>query len=323
MRFFRTLGGQKAANILFVFLAVQLVCIIFALCLPVSFPYLSMGNILVLLKSMAPLAILSIGVGLLMISGEFDLSVGSNCALSAYVMAMTYDSGAGLPLPLAIALALLTGALIGLINGVITLRFKIPSFIVTLGAMMVWRGVLLFVSQMKTASFYPGDVAEALLSGSYGLIQAQFVWALLVAAGAHLLLEHHRLGNHMFSVGGNCDAARAIGVRTDAVKLKAFVMVGILAAVTGIVCTARVHSVSPDLGKGYELQAIAACVVGGLSLMGGVGSILGILLGVALLCTIQDVLSLVRAPGEYIDMFVGALIIVAVVFNRLTNRDKG
>jgi len=312
----------KAANILLVFVAVQVVCIVMGLCFPRSFPYLSLNHVQLLLKSMAPLAILSIGVGILMISGEFDLSVGSNCALSAYIMAMTYNDGKGIPLLVAIALALLCGGAIGLFNGVITTRAKIPSFIVTLGGLMIWRGVLLFVSGTATASFETGKFAGAVFTGSWNVVQAQFVWAVLIGIGAHMLLEKHRLGNHMFSVGGNQDAARAIGVKTDAVKTKAFIICGMLAAFSGIISSARVNSVSPELGKNMELQAIAACVVGGLSLMGGVGSILGILLGAALLATIRDVLTMVRAPGLYLDLFVGVLIIVAVIFNRITrNKD--
>ncbi len=318
-----SLQQHKAANILLVFIVVQLACIVIGVLFPYSFPYLKPENIQLLLRSIPPLAILSLGAGLLMIGGEFDLSVGSNFGLAAYVMAMAYNGGKGVPAALAMVLALGVGMGIGLVNALVTLRGKIPSFIATLGGLMIWRGVLLFISGKETRSYLPGGFLDALMAGNVGPLQAQFLWAIAVAITAHLLLERHRLGNHLFSVGGNCEAARAIGVNVEAVKTQAFVITGTLAAFAGVVSAARVHSVSPEMGKGLELQAIAACVVGGLSLNGGVGSVLGIFLGSALLYTITDVLTLLRAPGEYIELFVGVLIIVAVIFNRITARKEG
>jgi ribose/xylose/arabinose/galactoside ABC-type transport system permease subunit len=319
-RIWSWLRKHRAGNIVIVFIVVQLVCIVMGVLFPYSFPYVSAKNIQLALRAIPPLAILSIGVGLLMVSGEFDLSVGSNYALSAYVMAMAFN--AGLPAPLALLAGLGVGAAIGLINAAITLRAAIPSFIATLGGMMVWRGVLLFISSKQTESYRPGDFMDAFMAGGAGPFQAQFVWALAVAIAAWLVLDRHRLGNHMFAAGGNRDSATAIGVNVAAVKTKAFVITGVLAAFAGIISTARVHSVSPELGKGLELQAIAACVVGGVSLRGGVGSVLGIFLGAAFLFTITDVLLLLRAKGEYIDLFVGLLIIAAVIFNRMTGETK-
>ncbi len=319
MAFWGTLRRHKTAHIVIVFVVVQLACIIASLLFPSSFAYLSTGNIRLLLRSIPPLAILSMGVGILMISGEFDLSVGSNYAFSAYMMALLFNRG--VPTPVTIAVGLAVGASIGIINGLITLKARIPSFIATLGAMMVWRGMLMFISGGQTAPYRPGPFIEGLFAGSLGFLQAQFVWALVIAGLAYLLLERHRLGNHIFAVGGNPDAATAIGVNRFSVKMAAFTIVGMLAAFAGIISTARVSSVSPELGKGLELQAIAACVVGGLSLRGGEGSILGIFLGAALLFTIQDVILLLRAPGEYLDLFVGLLIVVAVIFNHLTKKE--
>lgn len=303
-----------------VFAVVQLACIVASLLFPDDFSYLSKSNIQTLLKSIPPLAILATGVALLMIAGEFDLSVGSNFALAAFLMAVAYN--AGVPVGFAALLALVLGAFIGLVNGLITLKAAIPSFIATLGAMMFWRGIILIFSKGQTESFRPGGLFEDIFSGSIGFMQAQFLWAVAVAVVAYLILERHKLGNHIFGVGGNRESAIAIGVYPNAIKMICFVMVGMAAAFAGIISTARVHSVSPDQGKGLELQAIAACVIGGVSLMGGQGSILGVFLGSALLFTIQDVLLLLRAPGFYLDMFMGILIVVAVISNRLTKKEK-
>ena len=314
------LRGSKSGNILTVFIVVQVACVVASLIFGERFAYNSVTNIQTLLKSIPPLAILAVGVGILMIAGEFDLSVGSNFAFSAYVMAFAY--GCMWPAWAAVLLALGFGAFIGFVNGLITLKAKIPSFIATLGALMFWRGMLQIMSGNESASMNPGGAFEAIFAGSMGALQSQFLWAVLIAILGYLVLERHKLGNHIFGVGGNQESARAIGVYPNTVKMICFIIVGLLASFAGVIATARVYSVSPDQGKGLELQAIAACVIGGVSLTGGQGSILGLFLGAALLYTIQDVL-LLRAPGTYLEMFMGILIVVAVIFNRYTRKEKG
>lgn len=320
MQLLSTLRRSPAGNIIIVFAVAQVACVVFGLLFPQSFPYLQTRSIGALLVAVSPLTIMAAGVGVLMISGEFDLSVGSTFALAPYVMALLVNNW-GLPAPAAIVAALAVGAGIGAINGVITLKARIPSFIATLGAMMFWRGILLALSQGASQSFRPGGWTKALFTGSVGPLQAQFGWALLVVAAAYVLMHYHRLGNHIFAVGGNLQSAVAIGVKPYRVKLFCFVLVGLLAAFAGVIDAVESSSISPKQGQTMELRAIAACVVGGLSLTGGVGSMLGVLFGTALLFTIQTVLFLLRAPGEYLDAFVGLLIVVAVVFNRVTRKE--
>ena len=310
---------HRAGSIAIVFVLTQVACIGFGIFMPHSFPYLAKANIELLLKSIPALAILAIAVNLLMISGEFDLSVGSVFTFSALIMALAFNQG--VPPGLAAVLALGVGAMIGWSNGVLTTKAKIPSFIATLGAMWFWRGTILSVSNSQTVSFRPGSAFEAFFVGSIGSMQAQFIWLIVIAVIGHFLLERHRLGNHFFAVGGNRESAVAVGVNPDRVKIIAFVFVGLAAAFTGILSTTRVHSISPIQGKGLELMAIAACVIGGSRLMGGEGTVLGAVLGACLLATIQDILQLVQAPGELLDMFVGILIVVAVILNRLARKD--
>lgn len=321
MRIWRSINRYKAGNILIVFMVVQAACIIAGIFFPDEFSFLSYYNVQTMLKSIPLLAILSSGVGLLMISGEFDLSVGSNFALTAYIAALLFNMG--LPVEVAFIASLTVGGFIGFTNGLIVLRANIPSFIATLGGMMFWRGILLIIAGGETEPFRPGGWFESAFSGSIGPIQSQFLWAIGVAVVAHLFLERHRIGNHMFAVGGNRQSAIAIGVNADVVKMIGFIVVGVLASLAGIISAVRVHCVSPDQGKGLELQAVAACVIGGLNLMGGEGSILGIFLGAALLFTIQDVLLLLRAPGFYLEMFMGIMIVLAVIFNELTKKKQG
>jgi simple sugar transport system permease protein len=261
----------------------------------------------------------AIGVGILMICGEFDLSVGATFVLTPFVMAQVLL--AGLPLPVAFLITFAVATMIGLSNGLITVVFRIPSFITTLGSMMFLRGVVRFVSDNKGVRFDLGEFAHSALTGSLGFAQMQVVWFILFAFAGYLIMVRHRLGNHIFMVGGNPKAAVAVGINANRVKVICFALSALCACFAGIMSAARVGAITPTGSVGIELQAIAICVVGGLSLRGGRGTVLGIALGAILFFTIQDVLLLIRAPGFYLDMFVGVIIIVAVILNQ-SNRGR-
>jgi simple sugar transport system permease protein len=309
----KTLQRRRAGNIVVLFLLIQMVVIACALVFPESFRYVSVGNIQLMLKAIPSLVIVVLGVNLLMICGEFDLTVGATFTLTALIMAKLFN--AGVPLWIAVLGGLLSGAAIGVVNGWVVVASNVPSFIITLGAMWFWRGIILILSNSITESFYPSPFFEKLFTLNVGPIQIQFIWSLVIALGCWLILERHRLGNYFFGVGGNRKAAAALGVNTRAVKIIAFGITGFLAALSGIMSTVRINSISPIQGQGLELQAIAACVIGGTALTGGKGTILGAFLGAALMYTIQDVLLLVRAPGHYLQMFVGIIIVIAAALN--------
>ncbi len=321
-RFFNRLNRNREipVDILIVFVVVQVGCIIAALIYPSSFRYLSDANISVMLKAIPVLGIMAIGVGVLMISGEFDLSVGANYTFTAIVMATLVQDGWSAFIAAPVALAI--GVVIGLLNALITLRFNIPSFIATLGTMLFWKGMTLLYHGATSLRFRPEPFFTNLMAGSIGLLEAAFIWYLVLTAVFWVLLHHHKLGNHFYAVGGNKQAATAIGINPDRTKTIAFGLAGFCAAFSGILATARVGSILPGQGLGLELQAIAACVIGGLSLTGGRGTVLGVFLGATLMYTIQDVLLLVRAPGFYLDIFVGVLIITAVVFNEMIGQSR-
>ncbi|MFC0012004.1 ABC transporter permease [Devosia nitrariae] len=309
---------MPAGAILLVFVTVQLFCIVAGLIFPDDFRYLSPQNMGILMRSVPVLGCLALGAGLLMIAGEFDLSIGSVYTFTAVVMAMLV--GSGVDAFLAAPAGLLVGAAIGLSNGILTLRFNLPSFIVTLGGLLFWRGAVLLINGAVQVRFDPGPAFDALFSGTVIGINAAFIWFVGLSLAFWALLHRHRFGNHVFATGGDRSAATAIGVNTARIKLAAFAIAGAMAAFAGILATTRVGSVQPGQGAGLELQAIAACVIGGLSLRGGRGSILGIFLGVMLIFTITDVLLLLRAPGFYLDMFIATLIVVASIFNHGLDR---
>lgn len=314
----RELMRESALDILAVFVLAQLGLIVFALVDPNRLPYLSQANISVQLESIPILGVIALGVGVLMIAGEFDLSVGANYTFTSIVMASLATRGMSPFVAVLIAIAI--GAGIGLTNAFVTLRFHLPSFIVTLGAMLFWEGFTLFYHGASAQLFSPGATFTAIFSGSIGFIAAAFIWFVGAAALFWALLHHHRFGNHVFAVGGNKRAAAAIGVSPARVKTIAFVLAGMCAAFAGVLAATRVNSIQPGQGSGLELQAIAACVIGGVSLTGGTGTILGIFLGASLIYTIQDVLLLSGAPSFYLNIFVGLLIVIAAMFNQITHR---
>ena len=311
---------DSGLNVLIVFAAVQVLCIAGGLIFPDSFRYLSAANISVQLKAIPVLGILALGVGVLMIAGEFDLSVGANYSITAIVMASTVQSGWSVYVVVPMVLAL--GAVIGLINGLVTLRFNIPSFITTLGTMLFWKGTTLLYNGASSVRFRPDPLFVDLMAGNVGSMEAAFVWLVVLGLIFWAMLRHHKLGNHFYAVGGNKQAATAIGINPSRTKLIAFGLAGFCAAFAGMLATTRVGSVVPGSGLGLELQAIAACVIGGLALTGGRGTILGIVLGAAMMYTIQDVLLLARAPGFYLDIFVGTLIVIAVIFNEMVRQQR-
>jgi simple sugar transport system permease protein len=309
-----------AGEILFLLLLVEIVCVIVSLIFPDNFRYLSEANISVMLKAIPTLGILALGAGMLMVSGEFDLSIGSTYTFTAIVMATQVQNG--MSAFIAMPLALVVGILIGLLNGFITLRFEIPSFIATLGTMLLWRGMTLLYHGATGLRFSPESLFTSLMAGSIGLLGAAFIWYLAITVVFWAILHHHKLGNHIFAVGGNKQAATAIGINPNRVKMIAFGITGFCAALAGILATARVGGVLPGQGTGLELQAIAACVIGGLALSGGRGTIFGIFAGAVLMYTIQDVLLLLRAPGFYLDIFVGLLIVTAAALNSMIGRQR-
>ncbi|HVO71482.1 MAG TPA: ABC transporter permease [Aggregatilineaceae bacterium] len=311
---------ESAIDILILFLLVQAGSIIYSLAYPNDFRYLTTPNISVMLKAIPVLGVLGLGVGVLMISGEFDLSVGANYTFAGIVMAKQVENGMSVYLAAPLAIGVGTG--IGLINGFVTIRFAIPSFITTLGSSLFWQGFTLFYHGATSMRFRPGPTFTNLMAGNIGLMQASFLWFIGLAIVFWALLHHHKLGNHFYAVGGNKRAATAIGINPNRVKLIAFGMAGACAALAGILAASRVGAIQPGQGRGLELQAIAACVIGGVALTGGRGSILGMALGAALIYTIQDILLLARAPGFYLDIFVGLLIVGAAIFNQMIRRQQ-
>lgn len=285
---------------------------------------LSSGIVQMILRIAPELGLIAVGITVLMICQEFDLSVGSVLAFSSMVMVWSYTE-LNLNLALCMIITLAAGCLIGLLNGLITVKFRIPSFITTLGMMMFWRGIVLAISGGRPMAFHPEEtspVFKSMLIGEIGGIPMQFIWFLVIVVVLALLLEHHRFGNRVRATGGNKEATRAMGVNTDRIKIICFMIVGLLVAFAGVIQATRIVGSNPLQGRGLELEAIAATVIGGTLLFGGVGTILGTFIGIMLLMILNAGLILMRAPASWFQAFVGLLIVIAVIFNIILERRR-
>jgi simple sugar transport system permease protein len=300
---------QSAIFVAGLFVLTQVGSIIYGAARGNSFAYLSQPNIVTAFQQIPLVGIATIGIGVLMVAGEFDLSIGANAIFCSIVMAQLAGSGTSLWLAALAGLAI--GAGIGLLNGVLTLALRIPSFIATLGTLGVWSAATLFVHGSASETFVPTGAFQTVTSGQFGWIPAEAIWFILLGIVFWLVLQRSSTGNHIFAAGGSRTAAVASGVNVTKAKLFAFTIAGALAAVSGMLAASRIGSISPGDVTTLPLQAIAAAVIGGVILTGGTGTILGMMLGAILIYWIQDVLLLSAAPGYYLTAFVGALIIAA------------
>jgi simple sugar transport system permease protein len=288
--------------------------------------FFQVANLTALARLAPDLGVVALGVGLLMIAGEFDLSVASTIPLSSFVFVKLLGWGA--PLILCLFITFFAGMIVGYINGKMVTKTKLPSFIITLGTMLFWRGLVYAASRMMPIGIRAwldfGSWLENMMVGSvFGVIPVQILWFLLFAIILGLFLHLHKFGNWVYVTGDNVTAARAMGVDTDGVKIACYVIVGFLCAFMGIMQNIRIESFAANQGIGFELKAIASAVVGGTALTGGIGSIPGILLGTLTIQIIENGLILIGAPAFGISAFIGAAIIIFAVLNVAAARATG
>jgi simple sugar transport system permease protein len=277
---------------------------------------LSYNNMRGLLGFLPEMALVAVGVTLLMICGEFDLSVGSVFALMPMTMAVLMVAGWGF-LP-AVAVGLLVCAAIGFINGFLTIKFGIPSFITTLGMLFMARSMTVVISGGFPPRLPMDSIPEHFFIAYVGpsdLLRASFIWFICIAVFVALLLGKTNFGNWVRSTGGFLPAAQAMGIPTARVKIACFMICSLLAGFAGMIQVLRLGSPLPSIGEGLELQAVAAAVIGGTSLFGGIGSILGGVIGATLIRVIDNGMVLSQVDSNWFKFAVGALTILAVVAN--------
>lgn len=284
--------------------------------------FLDPRNLAAMAKLTPDLGVIALGVGMLMIAGEFDLSVAAILPLCSYIFAQLLLAGVNPFLALLIVLPI--GVLLGMINGVLVVKTGLPSFIITLATLMFWRGVLYVASGLMPISILPYVPTESafakMLTGELGPVPVQFLWFVLIAAVLGVVLHLSGFGNWIYATGSNQEAARAMGVRVWRTKIVCYMIVGALCAFVAVMQSARLGSFAATQGIGFELRAIAAVVVGGTALTGGQGSMFRIALGVFIIQIIDNGLILMQVPVFGINTFIGIAVILFVILNNAANR---
>jgi simple sugar transport system permease protein len=291
--------------------------------------FLSPLNISNTLAFTVELGMVALPMTLLMTSGEFDLSVGSVFGFAPVLMWTLFNAGV-LPLYAAFVVALLTAALVGLVNGLFVTRLKIPSFLVTLGMLLVVRGTALFITNgfpQRTWSAGSSVIARALAGdfwiGDFRIYMSLF-WFAVAAFGLNYLLTETKIGNWILAAGGNAAAARARGVNVAGTRIGLFILSAMMAALAGVISSIRTSAANPNSGTGYELEVIAMVVIGGTSLTGGRGTIVGTVIGVFILRVMRNGIVLIGVPGLAYNIFIGAIILgMMALHSSLERRHQG
>ncbi len=287
-----------------------LICIVLG---SVLSPYFLSGfNFYALTSNAMEIAIMALPMTLIIIVGEIDLSVASVLGLASVVLGLLWRDGQ--PMGLALGVALLVGLLAGLVNGALVTRLGLPSLVVTIGSLALFRGLAYVVLGDQAVSNFPvtftnlgfGTVAGTEIPWS-GVIFA------VLAVIAAVVLHFSRQGRQFYAMGQNKEAARFAGINVRRAKLVLFALSGLLAALAGIILTARLSSARPDNGVGLELSVVTVVLLGGVNIFGGRGSLLGVVLALFILATIQNILELVNISGDIQNLVIGLLLILSVL----------
>jgi ribose transport system permease protein len=298
------------------FIALLVVCVGLA-CLSPDF--LTVGNVLDVTRQVSINAVISFGMTLTILLGGIDLSVGSILAVASVLTALLMQ--AGWDAPLATLIGIIAGALMGTVNGVVIAKGKVAPFIATLGLMTLLRGVALVLSKGSPISGF-SSYFFALQGGGYvaHLIPIPVMWMLAMFVLFWFLLTKTVFGRHVYATGGNEEAAKLSGVKTDGVQILVYTISGAMAALAGVILTSRLDSAQPTAGAGYELDAITAVVLGGTSLSGGRGWIFGTLVGALIIGVLNNGLNLLGVSSFYQQVIKGSVILVAVLLDRAGKR---
>ncbi len=291
--------------------SVLVIWTIFAILAPRFLSTANMGNVL---TAAAEMGIIAVGVALLIISGEFDISVGSVYILAPTVM-LKLTTVWSIPLWLAFLIALAVAACVGLLNAFLTLRFRFPSFIVTLATMLLISGIILAVTNGFVTSYMVKNTLFDVLTKRVGDFRVSTLWMLAIGGVIAFLLDNTRYGNSVYATGGSPEVARRLGINVLRVKMTNFVICSTLAGLAGCIGTARVFSVNPTAGFDLMFNAAAAAFIGGCLITGGRGSIVGTVLGAILLSSLSSGLIYAGASPYWYRAFVGGIILLAVLIN--------
>lgn len=281
--------------------------------------FLGVENLLNILRTVSMMGLIAFGMTMVIVAKEIDLSVGSTVALCGCIVARLIQ--AGVPIPVAMLLTILAGTLLGAFTGFMRVKFEVPSFITTLALFTAERGAALIITKGFPIAI-DSDWYSYLGAGYLGGIP---VPALIFVAGffvIHFVMKYTVFGASVYAVGGNDEAARLSGINVGFVRVMVFAITGGLAAVSGLLMSARISSGSPTLAQGLELDVIAAVIIGGTSFSGGIGTIRGTLIGILFIGVISNGMTLLNMDPFYQYIVRGGLILAAVLVNRLQEVKK-
>lgn len=288
------------------------IVVLFAGLVALNPAYFSLQTLAMIFASSQILCLLALGATLVMLTRNIDVSVGSTVGLSAIAVGVALNSGYGLMTAIAFALAI--GALAGAFNGLLVVGLRIPAIVATLGTLGLYRGVMLLWTGGKWIEGLPNSLKALSEPGFIGISPLGWlVLALLLVGG--WVLSRTAFGRDFYAVGDNLAAARQLGVAVNRTRMLAFTLNGMLAACAGIVFAAQIGFVPNQTGSGLEMKAIAACVLGGISLLGGTGTLLGAFLGAFFLTQIDTVLVLFRLPAWWNDFIAGLVLLGVLVLD--------
>ena len=282
--------------------------------------FLRTANLINVLRQVSCIGMATLGVGMLIIMGQIDLAIGSTFALAGVVAGIIVSTSAGgfyfgLPPVLGYLAGIAVSVVVALFAGVIIAKARIPAFIVTMGVMSIGRGLAQIVAHGMPVGGFP-DSFNYFGSASLGPIPWPVIIFILTIIVSWYILNKRPLGRYIYAVGSNEEAARAAGINVDMVKVKTYLIHGILVGLGSVILAARLKSASPAAGNGYELDAIAGCIIGGVSFTGGIGSISDMVIGALLLGVISNGMDLLGVSAFYKLVVKGSIIIIAVLIDR-------
>jgi ribose/xylose/arabinose/galactoside ABC-type transport system permease subunit len=280
--------------------------------------FLRTANLINVIRQISCIGMATLGVGMLIIMNQIDLAIGSTFALTGIVAGIavsTGDTGMALPPIAGFIGGIGIASLVGLFNGIIIAKGKIPAFIVTMGTMSICRGFALIFAHGQPIGSFP-DNFNYFGFNSLGPIPWPVIFYIAVIIISWYILNKRPLGRYIYAIGANEEAARVAGINVDLVKIKTYLIHGVLVGIGSVVLAARLKSAAPAAGSGYELDAIAGCIIGGVSFTGGIGSVRDMVLGTLLLGVINNGMDLLGVSAFYKLVVKGSIIIIAVLIDR-------
>lgn len=317
-QFLRTIQQLLRAREAGIFLVVVVIMVVLSLATP---NFATASNLAIVARIIALNSIIAMGMTLVILLGGIDLSVGSVVALASVVVGFVLVK-LQMPIWISVLAGLAVGAIVGMLNGVLIIRTGVAPFIITLGMMGLARGFALVITKGSTISGLPQAYLE-LGQGYLGLVPYPVIIMLVLAVIIHIMLSRTTFGRRIYFIGSNEDAAILSGINVGRIKVIVFTICSTLAATEAVIETARMSTAQPASGVGYELTAIGAVIIGGASMMGGEGTILGTILGATLLGLITNGLILLGVSAYWQQVFSGAIIILAVALDTWRRRRTG